>query len=117
MPDRLLVPLPDGRWLSLTPQAFAQALCEGSEAVKAPAPSSAGTSVEPLLDPEQAAVALGVSARLLEDYARLGIAPHYKLGRSVRFRVSEVAAHFQVAGAPLPTDSLSVTPIRRLARQ
>ncbi len=78
---------------------------------------SPGSPAEPLLDAEHAAEQLGVTARWLEDCARAGIVPHHKLGRFIRFRVSDVAAHFQVAGAPPPTDSQSFPPIRRLARQ
>jgi hypothetical protein len=118
--DRVLVPLPDGRWLAMDRDVFEAALIAGAEAtigVPGGPPSSAGSPVEPLLDARQAAEKLSVTARILDDYARAGIAPHYKLGRYLRFRVSEVAAHFRVAGAAPPTDSRSVTSIRRLARQ
>ena len=115
MSDRVLVPLPDGRWLSLSREVFEAALTAGGECMVSSAPSSA--SVEPLLDADQAAAQLGVTSRWLEDCARAGIVPHHKLGRFIRFRVSDVAAHFQVAGAPGPTDSESVTRIRRLSRQ
>jgi excisionase family DNA binding protein len=104
MTDRVFVPLPDGRWLALSLEAFESALVAGSEAIAAPAPSS-GAASEPLLDAEDAAAQLGVSARWLEDCARAGIVPHHKLGRFVRFRVSDVAAHFRVAGAPVPTNT------------
>jgi hypothetical protein len=114
--ERVLVPLPDGRWLAMSRDAFDEALATGVEATAA-APPSASSCGEPLLDAGHAATQLGVSGRLLDDYARAGIVPHYKIGRFVRFRVSEVTAHFRVAGAPPPTDSESVTPIRRLARQ
>jgi hypothetical protein len=35
---------------------------------------------------------LGVSGRWLEDSARAEIVPHYKVGRFLRFRVSEIAS-------------------------
>ncbi len=116
MADRILVALPDGRWLALDAEAFDAALVAG--AASTAAASTPGSSAgEPLLDADQAAAHLGLMARWLEDGARAGIVPHYKFGRFIRFKVSEVAAHFAVAGAPPPTDSQSVTPLRRLARQ
>ena len=115
MSDRIAIPLPDGRWLTLSADAFASALAEGN-ALAAPC-SAPGASGEPLCDAEHAAEQLGVTARWLEDCARAGIVPHHKFGRVTRYRVSEVAAHFRVSGAPVPTDNPSVTPFRRQARQ
>lgn len=82
-----------------------------------PTPNAAAAPFEPLVDAEAAAALLGISARQLEDYARAGIAPHHRIGRFTRYRPSELAAHFKVDGAPIPTDSQSVTPMRRLSRQ
>jgi hypothetical protein len=118
MADRMAVPLPDGRWLALDRETFAAALAAGAEmAVSAPSPAAIGS--EPLLDADQTASQLNVTARWLEDSARAGIVPHHKLGRFIRFRVSELAAHSRVEGAPMPssTDSQSVTAFRRQSRQ
>jgi excisionase family DNA binding protein len=83
-----------------------------------PRPSAEiGGKFERLVDAAAAAAQLGVSAKLLEDQARAGLIPHHKFGRLTRFRPSEVAAHCRVGGAPSPTDSQSVTPLRRLGRQ
>jgi len=119
MADRILIALPDGRWLALDRDAFAAALAAGAELTAGPSPSPAAFASEPLLDADQAAAQMSVSARWLEDSARAGIIPHHKLGRFIRFRVSEIAEHCRISGAPIPrpTDSQSVTPIRRLARQ
>ncbi len=119
MSDRISVPLPDGRWLILDREAFAAALAAGAEMMAAAAPSPTNSAAEPLLAADQAAAQMNVTARWLEDSARAGIIPHVKLGRFIRFRVSEIAAHCRVEGAPMPssTDNQSVTPIRRLARQ
>lgn len=118
MSNRICVPLPDGRWLALDAEAFAAALAAGAE-ISAGATPSPASAAEQLLDADQAAAQLSVTARWLEDSARAGIIPHIKLGRFIRFRVSEIAAHCRVEGAPMPgsTDSQSVTPIRRLSRQ
>lgn len=118
MSDRITVPLPDGRWLALDRDVFDAALAAGAEiATRTPSPGAPG--VEPLLDAEQAALQLNVTARWLEDSARAGIIPHHKLGRFLRFRVSEIATHSRVEGAPMPspTDSQSVTAFRRQSRQ
>jgi hypothetical protein len=121
MSDRVLIALPDGRWLALGADLFESALRAGTEAIGAHALLGvAGCergAIEPLLSAEEAAPQLGVSARWLEDAARAEIVPQFKLGATRRFRVSEIANHFRVAGAPLPTDSESVAPFRRLHRQ
>jgi excisionase family DNA binding protein len=119
MADRILVPLAGGQWLALEREAFVAGLAAGAEMSGAGSPSPTSFAAEPLLDADQAAVQMNVTARWLEDSARAGIIPHHKLGRFIRFRVSEVAAHCRVQGAPIPgsTDSQSVTPIRRLSRQ
>jgi hypothetical protein len=119
MADRIAVPLPDGRWLALDREAFDAALVAGAELTAGALPSRALPAAEPLVDADQAAAQLSVSARWLEDSARAGIIPHHRLGRFTRFRVSEIAAHCRLEGAPMPssTDSQSVTPIRRASHQ
>jgi hypothetical protein len=114
----ICVALPDGRWLAMDQAAFTAALAAGAE-LTARGPSPANTITEPLLDSDQIAAQTGMNARWFEDMARAGIIPHMKLGKFMRFRLSEIAAHCHVEGAPMPgsTDSQSVTPIRRLSRQ
>ena len=116
---KVCVPLPDGRWLALDRETFDAALAAGAEMMAAPSSSPTLSSAEPLLDADQAAAQMNVTARWLEDSARAGIIPHIKLGKFTRFRVSEIAAHCRVEGAPMPgsTDRQSVTPIRRVSRQ
>jgi hypothetical protein len=117
--DLVLIPLPGVGTLALDRETFAAALAAGAELTATAAPSPTASTAEPLLDADQAAAQMNVTARWLEDSARAGIIPHVKLGRFIRFRVSEIAAHCRVEGAPMPgsTDSQSVTPIRRLSRQ
>jgi hypothetical protein len=117
MADRIVVALPDGRWLALDRDSFEAGLAAGANAVTGISPSPA--IVEPLLDPEQTATLLGVTARWLEDSARAELIPHYKLGRFIRFRVSEVARHCRAAGAeiPQPTDHQSVARKNRFMSQ
>src|ERR1700716_2310457 len=91
MADCILIPLQNLGVLALSREAFDAAIAAGSRLI--------GFSATPLevqealLDAEQAAERLGVSSRWLEDSARAGIVPHYKLGRYIRFRVTEVAGH------------------------
>jgi hypothetical protein len=117
--DRICIALPDGRWLVLDRATFATGLVAGAEMAVSPSLSPTASLTEPLFDADQAASQLSVTTRWLEDSARAGIIPHHKLGRFIRFRVSEIAAHCRVEGAPISgsTDSQSVTPIRRLSRQ
>lgn len=101
--DLVLIPVAGVGILALSRDVFTEALAAGTEMMAATAPSVTGaTSVlaEPLLDADQAAARLSVTARWLEDNARSGIIPHHKLGRFLRFRVSEVAAHSRIEGAP-----------------
>jgi hypothetical protein len=119
MSDRVLIPVPGIGVLALDRETFAAALAAGAGLTAGPSPSPAAFASEPLLDADQAAAQINVTARWLEDSARAGIIPHIKLGKFTRFRVSEIASHCRISGAPLPgsTDSQSVTPIRRLSRQ
>ena len=120
MSDRVLLPLPDGRWLALSADVLQSALRAGAEATDSHdlhGPAHSAGTVEPLLSAEEAAQQLGVTGRWLEDSARAGIVPHFKLGGARRFRVSEVADHFRISGAVPPTDSESVAPFRTLHRQ
>ena len=101
MADRILVPLAGGQWLAIDRVAFVAGLAAGAEMTGAASPSPTSFAAEPLLDADQAAAQMNVTARWLEDSARAGIIPHHKLGRFIRFRVSEVAAHCRVEGAPM----------------
>lgn len=118
MPDRVIIPLPGIGTLALSAEAYRDGLAEGAKLCAAPVALAAAKD-EPLLDADEAAAWLSVTARWLEDSARAGIIPHVKLGRFIRFKVSEITAHCRVEGAPMPgsTDCQSVTPIRRLSRQ
>jgi hypothetical protein len=84
MADLVLIPLPGLGVLKLARAQY--------EAALVPLPTATGerSPDEDLLEAKAAAAKLGVTARWLEDSARAGIVPHYKLGRFLRFRVSEV---------------------------
>lgn len=51
-------------------------------------------TMEPYLDKAEIARRLGKSKRTVDDWMRRGLLPHYKLGRSVVFRWSDIQRHF-----------------------
>jgi len=86
--DRMLVPLPDGRWLALSREAFEAALAEGAAAIGATAaPREAD---EPLLEADELAAALKLPVTWLEQAAREQRIPSIQAGRWRRFRRSDV---------------------------
>lgn len=91
MPDRVLVPLPDGRWLALAREVFNAALAAGAEAVAAPNPTG-GANDEPLRDADELAGLLKIPATWIEQKAREGVIPSLEFGRWRRFRRADVEA-------------------------
>jgi excisionase family DNA binding protein len=89
MRDRVLIPLPDGRWLALEAEAFSEALEAGALAAQLPSNDYARDD-EPLLDPEQMAAALSLPVTWIEQAARERRIPSIQAGRWRRFKRSEV---------------------------
>jgi excisionase family DNA binding protein len=89
MADRIAVPLPDGRWLALTPETLREALEAGS-ALMTPQNGNALRTDEPLVDSDELATLLKVPAGWFEQKAREGVIPSLEFGRWRRFRRSEV---------------------------
>jgi excisionase family DNA binding protein len=115
MSDCVLIPLQSVGVLALTREDFDAALAAGARIVGSTPAGATVESSEALLDAEQAAMQLGVSTRWLEDSARAGIVPHYKLGRFIRFRASEIAKHCHVGGAtPREATDLHLVAARNL---
>ncbi|MGH9643443.1 MAG: hypothetical protein ACRD3Q_13590 [Terriglobales bacterium] len=92
MADTVLVPLPDGRWLALTSEAFRAALAEGQHLSASAAPSSAAKATSKLISAEEMQEATGVPASWFAAQARERRIPFHKLGRYVRFNLEEVMA-------------------------
>jgi hypothetical protein len=70
MADRVLIPLPDGRWLALSAAAFQEALKAGEGAVAPetlPAPNGGS---EPLLNAGEMALALKLPKSCVYERAR-----------------------------------------------
>ena len=94
MTDRVLIPLPDGRWLGLTPEQFAEAEQSGRELAAATPAAAAAGSRDELLTAEQLEQCTNVPASWWEQAARERRVPHARIGRYVRFRFADVAEHF-----------------------
>jgi excisionase family DNA binding protein len=77
MSDRVLVPLPDGRWLALAPDAFRAALEAGAAAMSEHGPLRRHEAHQP----EESCV---------YERARTGQIPSVRFGKHVRFRASQV---------------------------
>jgi hypothetical protein len=97
MSQLMLIPLPDGRWLALTEEAFAQALAAGSAAM--PVHQDRSTSVtnasDQLLTAEQMEERTSVPASWWLKAARERRVPHVLIGKYPRFRHSECTASFE----------------------
>ena len=93
MSDRLLVPLPDGRWLALSPEVFREALAAGDAAMGRPAaaPASSGEG-EALLNAGELARVLSLPKSCVYEKARSGEFPSVRVGKHLRFRRSAVLA-------------------------
>jgi excisionase family DNA binding protein len=89
MSDRVLVPLPDGRWLSLDREAFEAALAAGVEFAPAVGAPAAPTGPR-LLTSEQLAEQTSIPATWFEEAARRDEIPCVRVGKYVRFDLDEV---------------------------
>jgi hypothetical protein len=105
--DRVLVPLPDGRWLALTAEAFAEALQAGATAMPSPARSQCveGGATK-LASADDMEAATGVPASWFAAQARERRIPFRKIGRYVRFDVAEVLASEALQRRAVPTGQL-----------
>ena len=93
MPNRMIaVPLPDGRWLALSHEAFAEALTAGRDMSAAPG-ASAASSDEPLLvDAAELGRLTSTAASWWESAARDLDCPSVFVGRVRRFKVTDALA-------------------------
>lgn len=96
MATMIAIPLADGRYIALSPDALAQGL--------AAAAALPGLTVKPTWAPEPPEVAerwvtskqladiTGTGATTLETLAKDGVIPCFRAGRTLRFKPSEVEA-------------------------
>ena len=96
MTDRVLIPLPDGRWIGFTAEQFAEAVQAGRALSPASTSSQQTTAPDELLTAEQLQERTSVPASWWEQAARERRVPHARIGRYVRFRFAEVAEQFSI---------------------
>jgi excisionase family DNA binding protein len=98
----IAVPLPDGRWLALEPAA----LLEGLEAARSlglgltaePASGApSGTPQEQWLTSEQLQETTGIHSTTWEAKAKSGQVPCLRVGKSLRFKLTDVEAALKAA--------------------
>lgn len=100
MTDTVLIPFGSTGALALSPEEFKAALERGREFMGAPVerPVERVNGDEPLLCAEDASRAASVPKAWLLEAARQGRVPHYRLGKYVRFRASEIAESSRISG-------------------
>lgn len=117
-----------GQMLALTTTELEQAIRRAETVLPTHVTLTRYTSVtappEPLVDEDAAAIALSISPRWIADSARAGIIPCYRIGRAVRFKISELQAHCRASAGAIPgtdraapTDHQSAAARMRLVRQ
>ena len=65
------------------------------ETLKSPnaAAGAGGPTFEPYIDKGEVGLRTQMRPRTIDDWMKRGLLPYYKVGRSVRFKWSEVEAH------------------------
>lgn len=85
MTDRVLICLPDGRWLALSPDIFLEALQSGAELatpfVVSPAPQRSSA----LVTADEIGEATHISRSTVYELAKAGVLPSVRVGRRIRF--------------------------------
>lgn len=61
-------------------------------------PGGTGVGAEGFIDKKEVARRTGIHPRTINVWMKNGLLPYYKLGRSVRFKWSEIEAHLAVRG-------------------
>lgn len=92
----IALPLLDGRWLALTTAELQAGLSRAQATLGPPrasaAPATPGMVTERWLTSAELAALTGVGDTTLEGLAARGAIPSLRIGKALRFRVSEVVA-------------------------
>lgn len=85
MTDRVLICLPDGRWLALSAELFREALQSGAELAAPPVASPARETSSALVTADEIAEATHMSRSTVYELAKGGVLPSVRVGRRIRF--------------------------------
>ena len=85
MTDRVLICLPDGRWLGLSADLFREALQRGAELAAPSAPSPAQPPSSGLVTADEIGEATHMSRSTVYELAKAGVLPSVRVGRRIRF--------------------------------
>jgi hypothetical protein len=111
MSDRIVLPLPDGRWLALNRDVFEAGIAAGAE-FASPVPSrvaSPAPSVAKLMSGEELEAATGIPASWFATQARERRIPFRKLGRYVRFDYAEISTCEAFQRRAIPPGQINCT--------
>lgn len=92
MNNTVAVPLPDGRWLVLPAEVFAEALQAGATFASRVSSAAHECAPEQLKDSRGMAALLGCNDTLVEQMAKDGRIPAVRIGRLLRFEPTAVLA-------------------------
>jgi hypothetical protein len=109
MADRILIALPDGRWLALDHATFTEALAAGAELMSPPSPATPPVAPAKLLSAEDMESATGIPASWYSTQARERRIPFRKLGRYVRFNFDEVMSSDALQRRAIPPGQINRT--------
>lgn len=109
MADRVLIPLPDGRWLAFTPDELVEATARGCEMALAlglasdptPTPSKDGQETS-WLSVDEVAMRSGLRKSWIYEQVRSDNIPHRHFGKQVRIPQSYLAEPDTRSGAKQP---------------
>ncbi len=87
MSDKVLIPLPDGRWLAMSQKAFEEALQAGVEVLPTTQPPESNPTPK-WLSVKEMAEATGMSTTYWAEEARCKRCPSHRFGRSLRIPAS-----------------------------
>ena len=83
--DRVLICLPDGRWLALSADLFREALRSGAELAAPPGPSATPQAPSVLATADEIGEATHLSRATVYELAKAGVLPCVRVGRRIRF--------------------------------
>ena len=92
MADRVLICLPDGRWLALPAEAFREALEAGATLVECPVASATPQAPSGLVTADEIGEATHMSRSTVYELAKAGVLPSVRVGRRIRFDRDKVMA-------------------------